>query len=229
MALWTWWPGDPLPSLATTEPCTVRQVTDPAELAPLTALEDREIQARLATGNRCYVAYVGTAAAAYGWVAVADAAIGELDLHFCLAGTDRYLWDFQTLPAFRGRGLYPRLLQTMLHREGFEAARFWIINAPENLASARGIEKAGFQVVGDLAFAQDGRAGLLPRRSDRGVLGAALLRVPLIEPSASGGVSPCWCCVIGALREGGDAACWPATALHSTPCSCGQAGTTGAA
>jgi hypothetical protein len=31
-----------------------------------------------------------------------------------------------------------------------------IINAPENVASAKGINKAGFRAVGDLAFADDG-------------------------------------------------------------------------
>ena len=115
-------------------------------------------------------------------------------------------------------------ISIILRNEGLEEARFWIINAPENLASARGIEKAGFRVVGDLAFAQDdGRAGLVPATDhDRAAIGAGLLGVPLIQATASAGVSPCWCCIIAALREGGQAACWPTGTLEAAPCSCGR-------
>jgi GNAT superfamily N-acetyltransferase len=221
MALWTWWPGDALPALAPSDDFNVQCATDLLELGPLTGLERGELEARLGADNRCYVAFVGAAAAAYGWVATAEAAIGELDVAFRLAGPDRYLWDFRTLPEWRGRGLYPRLLQSIFQHEGPTEARFWIINAPENLASARGIDKAGFRVVGDLAFAPDGRAGLVPIADpDRAWVGAALLGVPLIRVPAGGGVSPCWCCMMAALREGGQAACWPGDALGGTPCGC---------
>ena len=209
MALWTWWPGDLLPALDTLDDFTAHALTDGADLATLTGLERREVEARLDHGNRCYVAQLGTNAVAFGWVAAGEAAIGELDVAFHLADADRYLWDFKTLPAWRGRGVNPRLLQSILRKEGLAETRFWIINAPENLASARGIEKAGFQMVGDLAFASDGCAGLVPTADpDRAATGAALLGVPLIQPQA-GGVSPCWCCVMAALRRGGPAACWP--------------------
>jgi hypothetical protein len=77
----------------------------------------------------------GGESVAYGWVADAGAAIGELDVAFRLEANDRYLWDFVTLPAWRGRGVYPHLLQAILRAE--EGGRFWIINAPENVASAR--------------------------------------------------------------------------------------------
>jgi GNAT superfamily N-acetyltransferase len=223
MALWTWWPGDPLPALNPSDDVTARALTDAADLATLTGLEQREIEARLDHGHRCYVARLGRAAVAYGWVATGGAAIGELDVAFQLADANRYLWDFQTLPAWRGRGVYPRLLQSILRDEGLAQARFWIINAPENRASASGIQKAGFRVVGDLAFARDGRAGLVPAAdSERASIGAALLDVPLIQAGASDGVSPCWCCIMQALREGRPAACWPAGALEATPCACGR-------
>jgi hypothetical protein len=144
-------------------------------------------------------------------------------LAFRLAGSDRYLWDFRTLPQWRGRGFYPKLLQSILRNEGRAEARFWIINAPENLASARGIDKAGFRVVGDLAVAQDGRAGLVPTADpDRASAGAKLLGVPVIQVPTGRGVSPCWCCVMDALHQQGQAACWPAGTLEATPCSCGR-------
>ena len=53
----------------------------------------------------------------YGWAATRRASIGELGLAFALPRDERYLWDFATLPAYRGLGLYPRLLQAMLRAE----------------------------------------------------------------------------------------------------------------
>jgi hypothetical protein len=98
MALWTWWPGDPLGPLAQPDDFVATPSADRAELVALTGLPGEEIEARLGAGHRCSVAYLGSVAAAYGWVAAAEASIGELDVIFRLAGADRYLWDFRTLP-----------------------------------------------------------------------------------------------------------------------------------
>ena len=102
--------------------------------------------------------------------------------------------------------------------------RFWIINAPENVASAKGIGKAGFRVVGDLAFTRDERAGIAPTGDPgRAGIGAALHGVPLVDAGTSDGVSPCWCCVMDALSRGARAtACWPAGALADVACTCGR-------
>lgn len=53
-----------------------------------------------------------------------------------------------TDPQQRGRGYYPRLLRAACHRLADEGYRRVIITcAPDNLASVRGIEKAGFRRV----------------------------------------------------------------------------------
>ena len=53
-----------------------------------------------------------------------------------------------TLPAWRGRGLYPRLLvATCQHLSSQGHRRAIITCAPDNLASVRGIEKAGFRRI----------------------------------------------------------------------------------
>lgn len=223
MALWTFWPGDTLPALSPLAGFSAGTSTDIDELMQLTGLDAREIESRLEAGHCCYVARLGDAAVAYGWVARADASIGELTLAFQLRESDRYLWDFVTLPAWRGKGIYPHLLQSILRQEGLAESRFWIINAPENVASAKGIGKAGFRVVGDLSFTREGRAGILPT-GDPGQagIGAALLGVPLVERGADAGVSPCWCCVMDALSRGTRApSCWPAGALADVVCTCG--------
>ena len=162
--------------------------------------------------------------AAYGWVATLSASIGELSLEFSLPASDRYLWDFVTLPEWRGRGIYPRLLQGIVEAEGVQAERFWIIHAPENAASGSGVTKAGFESVGDLSFLREAGVGTVAlARADRARVGAALLGVQFFEAVQSDQiVSPCWRCVIEQHAIGaGDAACWPGDGHGSAlTCSC---------
>jgi GNAT superfamily N-acetyltransferase len=72
------------------------------------------------------------------------------------------LWDFATLPAWRGRGIYPRLLQAVLAAEQGVAQRFWIGHTAENAASQHGIVKAGFQLVEALVMLPQGALAILP-------------------------------------------------------------------
>jgi GNAT superfamily N-acetyltransferase len=224
MALWTWSQGDTLPALEALDDLEIDSATDAHDLASLTNLGVIDVRARLAAGNRCYVASIRGTSVAYGWAAAGDASIGELSISFGVAAQDRYLWDFKTLPQWRGLGIYPRLLQAILRQEGLEAVRFWIINAPENVASARGIDKAGFRVVGDLAFADDGRAALVAIDAAAARAGARLLGVEVIDAPATA-VSPCWCCVMDSLRQGAVARCWPSDSLAGPACTCGTPGT----
>ena len=100
---------------------------------------------------------------AYGWVATRVASIGELKLTITLSSSDRYLWDFATLPEWQGRSLYPHLLQANLHHER-EAERFWIIYAPEKLPWGAGMRKAGFTRPQSSHSTPTARCGLLARR-----------------------------------------------------------------
>jgi GNAT superfamily N-acetyltransferase len=192
MALATWWRGDPLINLPPLADFTVRLAEDATELARLNNITVEEVQQRIQAGHRPSIGYLGPRPVTYGWAATRQASIGELKLAFPIAEGERYLWDFATLPAWRGLGLYPRLLQAIVQAE--PADRFWIIHAPENLPSGAGMQKAGFQAVGQLSFRSDGRVGLIPtgaRQRERAITGAARLGVPLIEDD----LSPCWRCM----------------------------------
>jgi GNAT superfamily N-acetyltransferase len=191
MALATWWRGDPLPSLPPLDSFRAVYTRDETVLARLGRLDPSEIRRRLAAGHRPYVGYLAETAVAYGWVATRCADIGELGLAFRLPRRNRYLWDFATLPQWRGRGVYPHLLQAILRQELPQADAFWIIRAPENGPSGAGIGKAGFTAVGKLSLLADGRAGLAASGEERrAAAGAALLGVPLVGAN----LFPCWHC-----------------------------------
>jgi GNAT superfamily N-acetyltransferase len=191
MALASWWGGDPLPPLSPLTGFSAGPTHDEQILAHLNGLAPAEIRRRLQAGHRPYLGYLAETPVAYGWVATRQAEIGELGLDFTIPGVHRYLWDFATLPAWRGRGIYPHLLQAILTAEHNQAAYFWIIYAPENHPSGAGIHKAGLTPVGQLSFQRNGHAGLTPLgQIERARAGATLLGVPLLE----GGLSPCWRC-----------------------------------
>jgi GNAT superfamily N-acetyltransferase len=125
-------------------------------------LADAEVRARLRAGHHAYVAYLDGAHVGYGWSATREADVGELGAHLRLVDGYRYLWDFFTLPDYRGRGLYPQLLQAILRRECANASHFWIGHDRENAASARGILRAGFRLVADVTVLAGGEAVVRP-------------------------------------------------------------------
>ena len=153
---------------------------------------------------------------AYGWVATRSASIGELNLTITLSQRDRYLWDFATLPAWQGRGLYPRLLQAILQQE-VEAERFWIIYAPENLPSGAGMRKAGFVAATELSFDADRQVRLAALGAlERARTAAELLGVPLVEHQ----LAACWCCQSTDTTDAAGAACWPPAGFAAATCTC---------
>jgi len=117
-----------------------------------------DVTKRLANDNRAFVAYMNNVPATFGWMARDNAKIGELNHEFILPTGNRYLWNFRTLEAYRGLGIYPALLQYILQNGDHKANRFWIIHAPENNASLKGIQKAGFEYVGKLYLNEDSNA-----------------------------------------------------------------------
>lgn len=218
MGLWTWWndeQGNPIPLLTG---FAVAPTVDRPLIARLTQLDHGSVQRRFEHEHRCYIAWVGAMPAAHGWVATTQAEIGELELRFTLSPDDRYLWDFVTLPAWRGRSIYPRLLQAILAQE--YAERAWIIHAPENVASRRGIQKAGFRRVGTLSFLRDGRPALAEDEEvERARMGAKLLHVSLVARHRAQELNPCWRCFIARRRSA------PASLrLCGASCDCAHAG-----
>lgn len=160
---YTWWRDDPLPALVPVPGLRVELTSQYALLAELADLSLAEVQRRADAGHQPYLAYVEQHAAAYGWSATQHGAIDELDLRFEIPAANRYLWDFVTLPDWRGQGIYAHLLQAILHSEAPEATRFWIGHTADNAASRRGIIKAGFQEIETLVRSPNGSLHIMPR------------------------------------------------------------------
>lgn len=133
-----------------------RRVTP--DLAPVLAsstdsLTLTEIAKRIESGCQCYAAWVAGQIAAYGWVSLEEEDIGELNLRIKLLKGEAYIWDCMTLPAFREKLLYSALLiyiLSELHAQNL--CRVWIGADFANIASQKGIARAGFQHVADLVI-----------------------------------------------------------------------------
>jgi GNAT superfamily N-acetyltransferase len=190
-----------LPSQKKAAQITVRQDEDVALLAELTRLDKTVITERISNGHHSYTAWMSHTPVAYGWVATESAIIGELDLFFRVASNHLYLWDFKTLSGWRGRGIYPHLLQNIL-QTAVNDQQCWIAHSPENSASRHGIEAAGFSLVGKLSFQKSTTAPVLSspeKETQYAQLAAKMLNVELMfGEKGNQMIAPCWRCVTSA-------------------------------
>ena len=149
---------EPTPVIAPRIPATFRAAGHESVSALAEALGSDasvEMLERFETGRRCYTAWVGDKLAAYGWVSFNEEYIGELNLRLRLLPGEAYIWDCVTLPAFRQNYLYSALLVYILGELRSEKlCRVWIGADLGNVASQRGIARAGFRAVADLIIAR---------------------------------------------------------------------------
>ena len=133
-----------------------RRVT--LELAPVLALSTGaitlgETTKRLESGGQCYAAWVDDQVVSYGWVSFQEEEIGELNLRIKLVPGEAYIWDCATLPPYREKLLYSALLIYILSElRAQNLCRAWIGADYDNLASQKGIARAGFHHVADLVI-----------------------------------------------------------------------------
>jgi GNAT superfamily N-acetyltransferase len=182
---------DPMPQLDALPGLVARREEDAAAMAALQGRSEAEMLRRFEAGHRAYVAWRDGEPAAWGWVATRSADIGELGSSFAIPAGERYLWNFVTLAAHRGLGIYPRLLEAIVRAESREAERFWIAYAPENHASGAGIRKAGFVALAELSFDAAGRPALRSLTPGGGRVASRVLGLP----EAMDDLAQCWRCV----------------------------------
>lgn len=181
-----WWRGDPLPALPPFPDLRTESIADPRRAADLIPLPSPDIEDRMRLGHQPWLTRVGDETVAWGWNATRQFTIGELGIARAVPSHTRYLWDFFTLPEWRGRGLYPRLLQAIVAAEP-EVEQFWVGHDLGNTASARGIAKAGFAEVGLLYHGEVSGFALVPFGPfARAAAAATIFAVPIVgRPDAA--------------------------------------------
>lgn len=178
--VYAWWRGDSIPDLPGVDGFAAGRTENLELLARLSRLSTSEVQRRVREENVPYLGRLDARSVCYGWSAHRQGHIGDLDLTLVMPERNRYLWDFVTLPEYRGRGLYPLLLQHILSTD-VDAERFWIGHDAENSASGRGILKAGFAPAVEMWT--DGAVRWLVGKGppERAEAAAELFRMPLRE------------------------------------------------
>jgi GNAT superfamily N-acetyltransferase len=181
--LWSWCRGDAPPVCLGVSGLTVEESTHVELLSTLMGIPEALLREQLWLGHRAYLARLGTLPVAVGWSATGEVALlgGRVTLH--VPPHHRYLYGFVTHPDWRGRGVYPHVLQAILRTE--EQDYFWIMHLRENMASERGNHKAGLRLADRLSFFPTGGLGLIPPPGDseRAHVAEQLLWLPLIgEP-----------------------------------------------
>ena len=183
MPFGTWWRGDPLPELPPLPTFSVCTTEDIQLIAQTTRLSKHMIAARIRQGNRPYIAFIEQTPVAYGWIATREGGVTQFRLSFSITHPNIYLWDFLTFPRWRGLGVYPHLLQAIIRQEQ-PTERFWIGYMPSNIASARGIRKAGFHIVSDFIIEENRVTGLtLFDTNERGQESSRFFQLPVIAES----------------------------------------------
>jgi GNAT superfamily N-acetyltransferase len=181
----TWWRGNPLPDFPVYPGLAIGRTDDVLLIASMSGIDVGLIWERFRRNHQPWLARIDGEPVACGWIATGDLSIGELGLAVELEATSRYLWDFQTLPPWRGRGIYPRLLQAIIDHHA-AAERFWVGHDLDNIASARGIAKAGFCQVGAVFRMPDGSLALTPKGSvDHAAAACAQFGIQLVGQSTA--------------------------------------------
>ena len=108
---------------------------------------------RFAKGDEAVCAFLRKELVAYLFAARTDTRVDEVDDLLIVGKEEVYLYDAFTLPAYRGSGIYPFLLNTAAMYFKKQAYSFALIfSTADNRSSIRGIEKSGFTGYGSVSY-----------------------------------------------------------------------------
>lgn len=101
-----------------------------------------------------YIAFYGEQVAGYGWITREEFYIDELNYAYPLMEDEFFIYDCFISPQFRGRGIYPAMLQAILRDYYlYKACRRACIGvASANRGSRRGVSKAGFREFNRITY-----------------------------------------------------------------------------
>jgi ribosomal protein S18 acetylase RimI-like enzyme len=101
---------------------------------------------RFARGEQFWTAQHEDKILSYCWATQEPVEIGEIRRIISPRGDEVYLYDAFTFAEYRGQNLYPALLQCILNssrQQGLRRALIFVLS--DNMASIRGVQKAGFR------------------------------------------------------------------------------------
>ncbi len=115
-----------------------------------------EILQYLAGGQRCYIAKHKDQVISCYWRITGDYYDYSLKRRFYLAETEEYLLGFFTLAEFRGKGIFPYVLEVSSYERAQNCPdlRAIIFVRTNNQASLRSVHKLGFNVIGRVGFVE---------------------------------------------------------------------------
>jgi RimJ/RimL family protein N-acetyltransferase len=130
-----------------------------SRLAEIGPFDRDECEARLERGDRCYSTWVDDALAHYQWIQTTGIhPIDAAALPVPIAARELWIYNCRTSDQHRGQGLYAQTLRRVTS-DFFEAgyAVAWIYAAEDNVASLKGIARAGFTHTATLRALRVGR------------------------------------------------------------------------
>lgn len=148
------------------EPLSLHDLPRLAELGPTS---ETECVARMQRGDACYGAWLGDTLVHAAWVQRAGSHVIEPPGMTREVGAGEiWIYNCRTLETHRGRGLYPATLAWIVgDHAGAGGTAAWIYTSAQNLASQRGIARAGFVLDERLRAIRIGRdyVALRPHRA----------------------------------------------------------------
>ncbi len=142
----------PLPEVRSELPIVVRRATaqDFARFRQMPLPFRRHAEVHDAFGlDQCYLAMVADDIAFLVWIYYPNEQHLQPTTWRRLRPDEAEIANGITLPSFRGKGVYPRVMSTLLHKlkdEGYHYVYGYIES--DNVPSRRGILKVGFRVIG---------------------------------------------------------------------------------
>lgn len=128
---------------------------DIRRLQRLAKFNDGEAQQRLNAGHLCFVALNGGNLANYTWVCFHEGYIDELETKIRVSPGSAYRYDVFTLPAYRGKGIFPSVFEESckyLYQNGIREL-YGLVDS-NNSPMLRVYEKAGIasRKIGDVTY-----------------------------------------------------------------------------